>query len=200
MENRKNYKVGVTPPPLPELEETGGELNFFDPGNADINLFNLVDEEMIKISGSEILYYRYLQGDSQYDEVYMEERNKPIAREPITVYGHYEPKVLEETLSQFGIELTNDQIFVFNKSYMEQRIKGHLKAGDVLQPRFQNQKYEIFEVQEDSFEIYGVYHLVCSAKLLRDSADVQNTPLSQVSDRLSRPETIKTLEENYDDL
>jgi hypothetical protein len=89
---------------------------------------------------------------------------------------------------------------VFNKSYMEQRIKGHLKAGDVLQPRFQNQKYEIFEVQEDSFEIYGVYHLVCSAKLLRDSADVQNTPLSQVSDRLSRPETIKTLEENYDDL
>tara|TARA_R110000824_G_scaffold194149_1_gene376696 strand:- start:2190 stop:2792 length:603 start_codon:yes stop_codon:yes gene_type:complete len=200
MENRKNYKVGVTPPPLPKIEEAGGELNFFDPANPDINLFNMVDDEMIRISGSELLYYPYMQGDSEFDEVYMEERNKPIAREPITVYGHYEPKVLEETLSQFGIELTNDQIFVFNKSYMEQRIKGHLKAGDVLQPRFQNQKYEIFEVQEDSFEIYGVYHLVCSAKLLRDSADVQNTPLSQVSDRLSRPETIKTLEENYDDL
>jgi hypothetical protein len=200
MENRKNYKVGVTPPPLPEIEEAGGELNFFDPANPDINLFNMVDDEMIRISGSEIFYYPYMQGDSQFDEVYMEERNKPISREPITVYGHYEPKVLEETLSQFGIELTNDQIFVFNKSYMEQRIKGHLKAGDVLQPRFQNQKYEVFEVQEDSFEIYGVYHLVCSAKLLRDSEDVQNTPLSQVSDRLSRPETIKTLEENYDDL
>tara|TARA_R110002051_G_scaffold1143_9_gene5843 strand:+ start:8061 stop:8663 length:603 start_codon:yes stop_codon:yes gene_type:complete len=200
MENRKNYKVGVTPPPLPEIEEAGGELNFFDPANPDINLFNMVDDEMIRISGSEIFYYPYMQGDSQFDEVYMEERNKPIAREPITVYGHYEPKVLEETLSQFGIELTNDQIFVFNKSYMEQRIKGYLKAGDVLQPRFQNQKYEVFEVQEDSFEIYGVYHLVCSAKLLRDSEDVQNTPLSQVSDRLSRPETIKTLEENYDDL
>ena len=200
MENKKNYKVGVKPPPLPKIEEAGGELNFFDPANPDINLFNMVDDEMIRISGSEILYYPYMQGDSQFDEVYMEERNKPISREPITVYGHYEPKVLEETLSQFGIELTNDQIFVFNKSYMEQRIRGHLKPGDVLQPRFQNQKYEIFEVQEDSFEIYGVYHLVCSAKLLRDSADVQNTPLSQVSDRLSRPETIKTLEENYDDL
>jgi hypothetical protein len=108
--------------------------------------------------------------------------------------------VLEENLSQFGIELTNDQLFVFNKTYMEQRIRGHLKPGDVLQPKFQNQKYEVIEVQEDSFEIYGVYHLVCSAKLLRDSTDVQDTPLTDSSDPLSRPETIKTLEEKYDAL
>jgi len=81
---------------------------------------------------------------------------------------------------------------------MEQRIKGHLKPGDVLQPKFQNQKYEVIEVQEDSFEIYGVYHLVCSAKLLRDSADVQDTPLTDSSEPLSRPETIKTIQENYD--
>ena len=81
---------------------------------------------MIKISGSEILYYQFVRGDSQFDEVYMEARNKPLSKEPIVVYGHYEPKVLEENLTQFGIELTNDQIFVFNKSYMEQRIRGHL--------------------------------------------------------------------------
>jgi len=61
-------------------------------------------------------------------------------------------------------------------------------------------RYEIFEVQEDSFEIYGVYHLVCSAKLLRDSADVQDTPLTEVSPPLGRPHTVQTLEEKYDDL
>jgi len=198
MENRKNFKVGVTPPPLPELEDTTGLLNFFDPTNADINLFNVVDDELIKISGSEILYYAYLQGESQYDEVYMEARNKPVSKEPVLVYGHYEPKVLEENLSQFGIELTNDQIFIFNKTYMEQRIVGHLKPGDVLQPRFQNQRYEIIEVQEDSFEIYGVYHLVCAAKLLRDSSDVQDVPLTQVSNPLGRQETIESIEESYD--
>ena len=200
MGNKKNYKVGPTPPPLPELEETNGELNFFDPANPDINLFNLIDDEMIKISGSEILYYQYVQGEEQYDEVYMEARNKPLAKEPVLIYGHYEPKVLEENLTQFGIELTNDQIFVFNKTYLEQRIRGHLKPGDVLQPKFQNQKYELIEVQEDSFEIYGVFHLICAAKLLRDSADVQDTPLTNVSDPLSRPEIIKTLEETYDEL
>ena len=198
MENKKNFKVGVVPPPLPELEDSNGQLNFFDPANPDINLFNIVDDEMIKIAGSEILYYPYLQGETQYDAVYMEARNKPIAKDPVLVYGHYEPKVLEENLSQFGIELTNDQIFIFNKAYMEQRIRGHLKPGDVLQPRFQNMRYEIFEVQEDSFEIYGVYHLVCAAKLLRDSSAVQDTPLTQVSEPLGRPHTIKTVEESYD--
>ena len=154
---------------------------------------------MIKISGSEILYYSYMQGDMQYDPVYMEARNKPLSKEPILVYGHYEPKVLEEALGQFGIELTNDQVFIFNKSYMEQRIKGYLKPGDVLQPKFQNQKYEIIEVQEDSFEIYGVYHLVCAAKLLRDSPDVQDSVITQVSDPLSR-NIPKTIEEAYDGL
>ena len=199
MSNR-NYKVKVSPPPLPTLEEPEGGLNFFDPTNPDINLFNLIDDEMIKISGSQLLYYKYLQGDAQFDKVYMEARNKPIATEPITVYGHYEPKVLEENLSQFGIELTNDQIFIFNKSYIEQRLRGHITPGDVIKPKFQNQKYEIFEIQEDSFEIYGVYHLVCSAKLLRDSSDVQDTPLTEVSDKMNILGNVPTIEEEYNGL
>jgi hypothetical protein len=195
-----NYKVNVKPPALPQIEESSGELSFFDPVNPDINLFNMVDDEMIKISGSEILYYQYVQGEDQFDNVYMEARNKPVSKDPVIVFGHYEPKVLEENLTEFGIELSNDQIFIFNKSYMEQRIKGHLKAGDVLQPKFQNQKYEIIEVQEDSFEIYGVYHLVCAAKLLRDSDDVQDTPLTDVSEPLGRQEVVKSLEEEYNEL
>tara|TARA_R110000824_G_scaffold17939_3_gene71839 strand:+ start:1827 stop:2426 length:600 start_codon:yes stop_codon:yes gene_type:complete len=194
----KNYKVNVSPPPLPQIEDSGGDLSFFDPTNPDINLFNMVDDEMIKISGSPLLYYPYMRSKSEYDDVYMEERNKPIAKEPIIVYGHYEPKVLEENLSQFGIELTNDQIFIFNKSYIEQKIRDEVKSGDVIQPRFQNQRYEIFEVQEDSFEIYGVYHLVCAAKLLRDSADVQDTPLTEVSEEVGRPVSIESWEDNYD--
>ena len=157
----KNFKVAVTPAPLPHLEDTDGLLNFFDPTNPDINLFNLVDDELIKISGSQILYYEYVQGDDQFDEVYMEARNKPVSKVPVLVYGHYEPKVMEENLSQFGIELTNDQLFIFNKTHMEQRIRGQLKVGDVLQPKFQNQKYEIIEVQEDSFEINQWFFYVC---------------------------------------
>ena len=186
-----NFKTNQKKLPLVEFSDTTGELNFFDLANPDINLFNLVDEEMIRISGSPLLYYPYIPSQSNYDPVYMEERNKPISTEPIEIYGHYEPKVVEEVLSQFGIELTNDQLFVFNKSYIDQKIVGGIKVGSVIKPKFQNMKFEIFEVQEESFEIYGVYHLVCSGKLLRDSSDVQDTPLHNISETVARPQRPK---------
>ena len=180
----KNFKVTTNMPPLPEGEGSS-MLNFFDQENADINLFNLVDDELIKISGSELYYYKYFQS-VEHDDVYLESRSKPIATEPIVVHGHYEPKALEENLSEFGIELTNEQLFVFNKSYIEERLNRMPLPGDIIKPKFQEQKYEIFQVQEDSFEIYGVYHLVCSAKLLRDSEEIQDTPNLKTTDELGR--------------
>ena len=165
-------------PPLPELLG-GTELSLFDQTNNDINLFNLVDDEIIRLGGSELLYYKFRMGDDDYDETYLEARSKVLDSKPMLVYGHYNPTVLEETLSEFGLEIQNEQIFIFNKSYIEQKLHEEPKAGDVIKPRFQNQKYEIYEVQEDSYEIYGVYHMACSAKLLRDTEAVLDEDLDE---------------------
>tara|TARA_R110000751_G_scaffold9491_1_gene35564 strand:+ start:248 stop:826 length:579 start_codon:yes stop_codon:yes gene_type:complete len=180
---KKNWKVTTKLPELPDLDGEDSILSLFDQNNADINLFNLVDDEMIRLGGSKFYFYKYYQSDD-FDEVYMEARNKPIAKTPLIVHGHYEPVSLSENLTQFGIELTNDQLFTFNKSYIERKLGRAVIPGDVVKPEFQEQNYEIFEVVEDSFEAYGVYHLVCSAKLLRDAPDVQDQPLTQVSDEL----------------
>lgn len=181
---KKNYKVTTKVPQLTEIDDEGESLlNLFDPNNADINLFNLVDDELIRLAGSKFNFYKYYQTDD-FDPVYMESRNKPIAKNSIVVHGHYDPISMSEELTQFGIELTNDQLFTFNKSYIERRLGRSVIPGDIVRPFFQDQSYEIFEVVEDSFEVYGVYHLVCSAKLLRDAPDVQDTPLTEVSDEL----------------
>ena len=39
-------------------------LNLFDLQNPDINMFNAVDDEMIKLSGSKILIYKWLRDDN----------------------------------------------------------------------------------------------------------------------------------------
>jgi hypothetical protein len=178
MANKKNYRVTTPMPPLPELLG-GTELSLFDQTNNDINLFNLVDDEIIRLGGSELLYYKFRMGDDDYDETYLEARSKVLDSKPILVHGHYNPTVLEETLSEFGLEIQNEQIFIFNKSYIEQKLHEEPKAGDVIKPRFQNQKYEIYEVQEDSFEIYGVFHMACSAKLLRDTEAILDEDLDE---------------------
>lgn len=167
-----DYKVNRPNLDPLDLDYEDSPLNLFDQENPDINLFNLIDDEGIKLSGSRLFIFKYHQ-TINFDDVYGEERNKVISEEPIVAYGHYEPRALEEPLSEFGIELTNDQLFTFNKSYIERRLGRPIIIGDQILPAFQNQRYEIIEVQEDSFEAYGVYHLICSAKLLRDSIDVQ---------------------------
>tara|TARA_R110000737_G_scaffold245562_1_gene256181 strand:- start:1203 stop:1769 length:567 start_codon:yes stop_codon:yes gene_type:complete len=177
---KKNWKATTDLPDLPELDGDS-LLNLFDQDNPDVNMFNLVDDEIIRLSGSKMHFFKSYH-ETSYDDVYMEARNRPLSKTPLVVHGHYEPVSMAEELGEFGIELTNDQIFTFNKSYIEKKLGREVRPGDVIKPVFQEQRYEIFEAVEDSFEAYGVYHIVCSAKLLRDSDDVNDQHLPDVSD------------------
>jgi hypothetical protein len=168
------FKVTNKPSDHLELSDELSILSLYDKSNPDTNLFNLVDDEVIKLSGSKILVYKYL-SNQEYDDVYMEANEKVIAKEPIAIFGKYDPRPLEENLSQFGVEVQNDQVFIFNKNYVERKLGRAIIAGDILKPDFQNMKYEVFQVQEDSFEGYSVYHLLVYAKLLRDTEDIHNS-------------------------
>lgn len=178
---KKNWKVTTNMPEIPDIDREDSVLSLFDQNNPDINLFNLVDDEVIRLGGSKLYFYKYYPS-KEYDPVYMESRNKPISKESILVHGHYDPVSMTENLTQFGIELENEQLFTFNKSYIERKLGRPVIAGDVIKPAFQEQRYEIFQVVEDSFESYGVYHLVCSARLLRDSETSQDEPLTSKSE------------------
>lgn len=180
----KSLKVTTKMKP-PDILDTGDNLlGLYDPENPDINLFNLVDDEVIKLGGSKLYFYKYFNTGNQFDDVYMEERTKAIAKEPIVVYGHYDPRMIEEELNEFGIEVMNDQFFTFNKSYIDRKLNRSPIPGDIIKPFFQNQRYEIFEVQEDSFNVYGVYHYRCSAKLLRDTEEVVDSSVDKHEEQL----------------
>ena len=81
----------------------------------------------------------------------------------------------------------------FNKSYIEATLGRTPEIRDQIRPQFQNQKYVITEVQEDSFEMYGVYHIVCTTKLLREDEETHNQPLTD------RADTVGGHLEGYDD-
>jgi len=168
---KKPLRVTTKVPPLENLDPEDNILGMYDPNNPDIQLFNLIDDEVIKLGGSKILYYKYLRGN-QFDEVYHEDRTKVLSKEPIVVYGQYDPKIIEEELGEFGVEVVNDQIFTFNKSYIDRKIGRPPYPGDVIKPFFQNIRYGIFEVNEDSFQIYGVYHYRCMARILKDHEEI----------------------------
>lgn len=178
------YKV-TTKVPIVPIDDEESLLSLYDTQNPDIGFFNIIDAENIKLSGSKLYYYKYF-GETSYDKTYLEERNKVISKDPIIVWGSYDPRVIEENMSEFGLELTNEQVFVFNKSYIDQKLQTIPRAGDIVKPFFQNMKFEIYEVQEDAFEAYGVYHYNCFARLLRDSDDVVDEPALETHERVGR--------------
>ena len=140
-------------------------------------------DSSIKLSGSRVQVFEYIPSND-IDDVYQESRQKTIASEPVTLWAHYDPRPVEENLSQFGVEMQIDQVFIFNKSYIENTLGRAISIGDIIRPDFQEMKFEVYEVQEDSFEAYGVYHLMVHAKLLRDTEDIHN------QDSFDRPDQI----------
>ena len=54
----KNFKANVNIPEV-EIVNTDSELSLYDKNNPDINLFNLIDEENIRLSGSKINYHKF---------------------------------------------------------------------------------------------------------------------------------------------
>lgn len=170
----KKFIVNNPPKRLPivNIDQDDSVLNLFDNNNPDKDFFNLIDDETIRLSGSKVNIYKYYPSE-EYDDVYMESRVKTVSKEPIIVYCHYDPKPVDQNLNQFGITIENDQIFTFNKLYIERKLGRSLIPGDIVAPHFQNIKYKVYQVSEDSFESYGVYHLMVYCNLLRDTEDMQ---------------------------
>lgn len=175
----KNFKTNEIIPAAPEVEQES-LLSLYDKNNPDKTLFNYIDEENIRLSGSKLFIYKYYESD-EYDDVYMESRSKAITSEPVAVFGHYDPREIEENLTEFGLEMQNDQLFTFNKTYIERKIGRPLLPGDIIKPAFQEVRFKVFEVQESSFEAYGVYHLLAHAKILKESEDIQESPIEDVT-------------------
>lgn len=154
------------------MDTRNSEMSLFDLDNPDIGLFDLIDDELVRLAGSPLVIYKYMRDDN-FDDVYQEDTQKVISKQGIQVEGFYDPRPVEESLAGFGLEIENDQVFTFNKSYIEYKLQRPLIAGDVIKPKFQNILYEVYEVQEESFDIYGVFHLIAAAKILRDQEQIR---------------------------
>ena len=57
-------------------------LNLFDENNPDISLFNLIDEEIIGLGGSEFYVYKYEIDGATTDDLYGEDSSKRTLRTP----------------------------------------------------------------------------------------------------------------------
>ena len=80
---RTNHKIaGDT------ATEFNDMLNIYDLDNPDIELFNMVDDELIRLGGSRILLYKFYRTEGMEDDLYGEASQKTISNTPVVLQGH----------------------------------------------------------------------------------------------------------------
>ena len=91
-----------------------GSLQQFDPSSIEHDLFNLLDEEIIKIGGSPIFYYEVFIQKQTIDPLYHEDRGKLWSNIPVELWAYYDPVEQQNYQTAFGLDSPDELVFELN--------------------------------------------------------------------------------------
>lgn len=138
---------------------TLGCLQQFDPENPVHNLFNMWDEEAIKIGGSPIFYYECLIQTQTIDPLYREDRGKLWCPEPIQLWAVYEPVEQQNFQSMYGIDSQDEMKFELNYRAVLRELGHPPKVGSRIQTPHKNENWIIVQRKVGEFKMWGEIRL-----------------------------------------
>jgi hypothetical protein len=136
-----------------------GNLQQFDPENPEHDLFNLWDEEIIKIGGAPIEYYEVIISFSSIDDLYHEARSKLFSHIPIQLWGYYEPVPAQNYQNSFGIDSPEEMIFEFNYRSVLKSIGHPPKIGSRLYTPHKRENWVIIQRNLGEWKMWGEIRL-----------------------------------------
>lgn len=132
----------------------------FDPNSRDHDLYNIWDQEAIRIGGSPIYYYEVFIQTQTVDPVYLEDRGKLFSPIPIQLYAFYEPQQQSSPSTLFGIDAPNDEvIFELNHRAALQTVGHPLKRGSRIYTPHRGEHWIIVDTRLDQFQLWGTLRL-----------------------------------------
>ena len=159
--------------------KTLGSLAQFDPENTVHDLFNLWDQEAIKIGGSPIMYYECLINFTTIDMLYLESRDKLFSTHPIQLYGFYEPIPDQNHQNMFGIDSLEDMIFEFNYKAVLTAIGHPPKLGSRLYSPHKRQNWVVIQRNLGEWKMWGELRIQLLCQKFQESITTQDGISSQ---------------------
>jgi hypothetical protein len=146
-----------------------GSLNTYDPTNPDLFLLNSLDEQIIEISGTPILYYELFIQKQTIDPLYREDRGKIWSNNPVTLRGYYEPIPSQNYLNMFGIDAPDEMQFQFNYRAVLQAIGHPPKIGSRLYSPQKAENWVVIQRNVGDFMLWGELRLTLIAQRFQES-------------------------------
>lgn len=136
-----------------------GSRQQFDDGLPEHDLFNIWDEESIKIGGSPIFYYELFINTNNVDPIYLESRTKLFNPHPVELYCFYEPVPGQKIQTPFGIDSPDDMIFELNYKSTLNKLGHPPIIGSRIFTPFLKENWVIIERKTGEMKMYGVVRL-----------------------------------------
>lgn len=146
-----------------------GDIQQFDPENKEHNLFNLWDEEIIRMGGSPIFYYEVFIQNSTVDPLYVEDRGKIFSNHPIQLYAVYEPIPSQNQMNAFGFDSPDEMIFELNYRSVLRQIGHPPKIGSRIFTPHLREDWVIVQRNLGEFKLWGTLRLQILAQRFQES-------------------------------
>lgn len=144
--------------------KVSGSLQQFSPDNPEHDLFNLWDQEAIKIAGTPLYYYEIFINIASIDELYLEARDKIWSEHPIQIYGYYDPRATENYMSMFGADSPmKEMLFEFNYRHVLDTLGHPPKIGARLYSPHKRENWVVIQRNTEVYKMWGELrlHLMC---------------------------------------
>jgi len=145
-------------------------LQQFDPENTDHKLFDVWDEEVIKIGGTPLFYFEVFIQDQTIDPLYIEDRGKLFSNFPIQFFGNYEPPDQKNPSTLFGIDTPDEEILIEANYQATLRDVGHMpKRGSRLFSPHRQENWIIIDTKLSEFKLWGALHVQIHCRKFQES-------------------------------
>lgn len=154
--------------------KAAGTSQQFDPTNPQHMLFNLYDEDALKIGGSPIYYYELFIPVGEIDKDYWEARGSFFSEFPVELWANYDPLAAQNYMSVFGIDSPNEIIFELNVKATLKKL-GHMpKIGSRIYTPHLGENWEIIQRNLGEFKMWGALRVQLICRQFQESTTRQN--------------------------
>jgi hypothetical protein len=159
--------------------KVSSSLQQFDPESIEHNLFNLWDEEIIKISGSPIFYYELFIQSQTIDPLYQEDRGKIWSNIPVQLWSFYDPVEQQNYQTAFGIDSEDEVVFELNYRSVLNTLGHPPKVGSRIYTPQKRENWEIIQRKVGEFKLWGELRLKLLCQRFQESATTEEGEVKQ---------------------
>lgn len=147
-----------------------GTRQQFNDRNVDLQLFDLWDQEAIKIGGTPIYYYEVFIQPQTTDPIYLEDRGKLYSTHPVELWGVYDPLPATNTQTAFGYDSPDEMKFEFNYRALLDAIGHPPVVGSRLRSPFLKEDWKIIQRNLGEMKMYKALRMELLCERFQDDA------------------------------